>query len=144
MARKDALKKQREILLGRREALRQALLGNDNLLKELRQSSGGDTADMATDCNNGEISSQLIEVSHRELECIEEALRKMKDGNYGRCAACGCNIPAARLEALPFAIHCVNCQRAAESAGYEPNKVVDWSVILDQPNGGVDYSIKIN
>jgi DnaK suppressor protein len=144
MARKDIFKKQREILLSRREALRQALMGDDSLLTELRQSSGGDAADLASDSTKGEISSQLIEVSHRELEHIEEALQKMKDGNYGRCAACGCSIPVARLEALPFAIHCVDCQRAAEKAGYEPSKVVDWSLILDQPTGGVDYSIKIN
>jgi DnaK suppressor protein len=144
MARKDAFQKQREILLNRRQALRQALQGDESLLRELEQSSGGDSADLASDSTKGEISSQLIEVSHRELECIEQALQKMKDGKYGRCAACSRNIPVDRLEALPFAIYCVGCQRAAESAGVEPGKVVDWSLIIDQPNGGVDYSIKIN
>lgn len=119
-------------------------MGDDSLLRELEQSSGGDTADLASDSTKGEIGSQLIEVSHRELECIEQALQKMKEGNYGRCAACSRNIPANRLEALPFAIYCVDCQRAAETAGIEPGKVVDWSIIIDQSNGGMDYSIKIN
>lgn len=144
MARKDTFKKQREELIKRRSALLQALVGDNSLLVELQQNAGGDVADVASDCTKGEISSQLIEVSHRELENIDQALQKMKDGNYGLCAACNCGIPAARLEALPFAIYCVNCQRAAETAGYEPSKVVDWSIILDQPTGGVDYHFKIN
>jgi DnaK suppressor protein len=144
MARKDSFKKQREELMKRRAALLQALLGDDSMLRELQQNACGDVADVASDCTKGEISSQLIEVSHRELENIDMALQKMKDGTYGLCAACNCAIPAARLEALPFAIYCVNCQRAAETAGYEPSKVVDWSVILDQPSGAVDYNFKIN
>ncbi len=144
MARKDALKKQREILVLRRDALRQALLGDDSLLRELSQSSGGDAADIAAGSTNGEISSQLIEVSHRELENVETALQKIKDGTYGKCTACNANIPLARLEALPYAIYCVSCQRAAEKAGCEPSKVVDWSVILDPASLQTDYSFKIN
>jgi DnaK suppressor protein len=144
MARKDTFKKQRTELIKRRNVLLQTLLSKDSLFQELQQCANGDVADVASDCTKGEISSQLIEVSHRELESIDMALQKMKDGKYGLCAACNCSIPEARLEALPFAIYCVNCQRAAESAGYEANKVVDWSVILDQPTGTVDYSFKIN
>lgn len=131
MSRQTALKKLREILTLRHQALRQALVGDDSLLHELQQNSGGDVVDFACDSANGELSSQLAEVEHRELAAIENALQKMKDGTYGQCDACNRNIPLARLEALPYAAHCIDCKRAAEIAGIEPAKVVDWSIILD-------------
>ena len=85
MARKDSLKKMREILLQRRDALRQAISGDDSLLKELSQQSGGDVVDFASDSAFGELSSQLAEVENRELKFIELALQKMEAGTYGRC-----------------------------------------------------------
>lgn len=134
MARKDSLKKMREILTKRRDALRQAISGDDSLLQELRQQSGGDVVDFASDSAFGELSSQLAEVETRELKFIELALEKMKAGTYGNCDACNRNIPLARLQALPYATFCINCKRAAEKAGVEPGAVVDWSQILDNPD----------
>lgn len=49
-----------------------------------------------------------------ELEKLEEEVRaaisKLDAGTYGRCDGCGEPIPAARLEALPWATRCVDCQ----------------------------------
>ena len=38
---------------------------------------------------------------------VERALEKLDDGSYGRCDVCGRPIPAGRLEALPWAVLCV-------------------------------------
>jgi DnaK suppressor protein len=38
-------------------------------------------------------------------------------GNYGRCQHCGGKIPAARLDALPYADRCIDCQRQIERRG---------------------------
>ncbi|HET6516263.1 MAG TPA: TraR/DksA family transcriptional regulator [Thermodesulfovibrionales bacterium] len=52
---------------------------------------------------------------HREvLLKIDEALRKMKEGTYGTCEDCGEEINTARLEVLPFAIYCRDCQEKRE------------------------------
>ena len=131
MSRKKSLENMREILVQRRAALRQALAGDDSLLKELSQNSGGDEIDFALDCSHGEISSQLAEVESRELAYIENALKRFGDNTYGKCEACKSNIPLARLQALPYATFCINCKLKAEKAGFEPGMVVDWSVILD-------------
>lgn len=40
---------------------------------------------------------------------IDQALERIDDGSYGRCARCGEPIPAGRLEALPWADLCVPC-----------------------------------
>lgn len=122
----------KEILLQRRDALRQAIAGDDSMLKELSQNSGGgDEADFALDCYHGEISSQLAEVASKELSLVENALKQFNESSYGRCEACKSNIPLARLQALPYATFCINCKLKAEKAGIEPGAVVDWSVILE-------------
>jgi DnaK suppressor protein len=117
MARKDAMMNLRQILVRRRDALRQALAGDLSLLKELRQQNSGDVIDAALDTAQDEISSQLAEVESRELGSIEFALERMKKGDYGRCEGCNNAIPLARLQALPYATMCIQCQREAEKNG---------------------------
>lgn len=131
MSRNNSLQEMKEILIQRRNALRQALAGDDSLLKEMSQNSGGDEVDFAMDCSLGEISSQLAEVESRELQYVENALKQFDEGTYGQCEACKSNIPLARLQALPYATVCISCKLKAEKAGVEPNTVVDWSVILE-------------
>jgi RNA polymerase-binding protein DksA len=55
----------------------------------------------------------LHERTRRSLEGIEAALRRLDEGTYGRCTSCGREIPSERLEALPWAALCIDCQRAA-------------------------------
>jgi len=117
MARKDALVNLRVILVKRRDALRTALAGDLSLLKELRSESPGDVIDAAYDSAQDEISSQLAEVESRELANIENALERMKIGKYGQCEVCNGRIPMARLNALPYATMCIDCQRELERSG---------------------------
>jgi DnaK suppressor protein len=131
MARKDAMSGMREILIRRRDALRKALAGDLSLLKELREQSSGDVVDFALDSAQDEISSQLAEVESRELAHIEKALERMREGSYGICEGCNNSILAARLQALPYATFCIQCQREAEKQGLDTNRPADWSRILD-------------
>jgi DnaK suppressor protein len=53
--------------------------------------------------------------THREtLLKIDEALRKIDEGTYGKCEDCGEDISVERLKVLPFAIYCVDCQERRE------------------------------
>ena len=117
MSRKDAILSMRQVLVKRRDALRKALAGDLSLLKELRQQNSGDVIDAALDTAQDEISSQLAEVESRELGSIEVALERMRQGDYGRCDGCSQAIPLARLQALPYATTCIQCQREAEKNG---------------------------
>jgi DnaK suppressor protein len=47
------------------------------------------------------------------IEEIDAALHRIAEGTYGRCAHCGIEIPAERLEFRPFAAGCVACQSSA-------------------------------
>ena len=131
MARKEAVTNLRQILVRRRDALRRALAGDLSSLRELRQQTSGDMLDAAMDTAQDEISSQLAEVESRELTHIEIALERMRDGNYGLCEGCGEGIPMARLQALPYATMCIQCQREAEKAGNSLGSGANWQRILD-------------
>jgi len=142
MSRKNAILSMRQVLVTRRDALRKALAGDLSMLKELRAQASGDVVDAALDSVQDEISSQLAEVESRELSKIEYALDRMRIGQYGICEGCGCNIPMARLNALPYATYCIKCQREAERQGATSPADVDWSRLLDHPAGDADLSIR--
>jgi len=141
MSRKDAILNMRQVLIKRRDALRKALAGDLSLLKELKAQASGDVVDAALDSVQDEISSQLAEVESRELARIEYALERMRNGHYGTCEGCGCNIPMARLNALPYASYCIKCQREAERLGTGPSTDVDWSRLLDTPANDAEVTI---
>ncbi|MEN6498634.1 MAG: TraR/DksA family transcriptional regulator [Thermoguttaceae bacterium] len=140
--RKEAILNQHQILLKRRDALRKALAGDLSLLKELRAQTSGDVVDAALDSAQDEISSQLAEVESRELSRIENALERMRQGEYGVCEGCGCSIPIARLNALPYATLCIKCQRESEREGSGGRGDVDWSRLLE--SGAADTDLSIN
>jgi DnaK suppressor protein len=140
MSRKDSILKMRELLVKRRDALRKALAGDLSLLKQLREQTGGDVVDAALDAAQDEISSQLAEVESRELANIERALARMRSGSYGQCEGCNNKIPLARLNALPYATSCIECQRAAESGAGGGGANGDWSRVLDTGFADTDVS----
>ena len=45
---------------------------------------------------------------------IDAALKRIDDGTYGICTNRGEQIPVERLEALPYATLCIDCQRERE------------------------------
>jgi DnaK suppressor protein len=142
MARKDAAAKMREILIRRRDALRKALAGDLSGMNKLARQTGGDVVDAALDSAHDEIASQLAEVESRELALIEGALERMRQGTYGKCEHCGGSIPAARLQALPYAVLCIHCQQEAEEHGsmLSPDGKTHWGRIADSGAGDREVS----
>jgi DnaK suppressor protein len=49
-----------------------------------------------------------------ELQQIDTALRRMDDGSYGECLACGTAIEFPLLQAQPTALRCLDCQSQHE------------------------------
>jgi RNA polymerase-binding transcription factor DksA len=44
-----------------------------------------------------------------ELDEVEEAMKRVEDGSYGRCEACGNTLSAEELDAFPLARRCPAC-----------------------------------
>lgn len=51
----------------------------------------------------------LVNQLEETLAEVEGALRKLDEGTYGTCEACGKPISEARLEAMPSTKHCIDC-----------------------------------
>ena len=139
MARKDSILKLHALLVNRRDALRKALAGDLSLLKTLPEQTGGDVVDAALDAAQDEISSKMAEVESRELVQIEGAIERIRQGAYGQCDICSGKIPLARLNALPYALTCIECQRATETGGTNAADA-DWSRALETGIGDSEVS----
>ena len=71
-------------------------------------------ADMGTETFEREKDLSILEQVEAELADVEHALRRLDDGTYGTCEACGKPIPEERLEALPATRLCLEHQAEAE------------------------------
>jgi RNA polymerase-binding protein DksA len=61
-----------------------------------------------------EIDYTLTENSEQVHDEIDQALKRIEDGTYGTCDACGKEIPSERLEVYPWASLCIDDARKAE------------------------------
>jgi DnaK suppressor protein len=134
MARRDALLRLHKTLNGRRNELRKRL-GADlaQLGSQKFNTAAGDAADAAFDHTGEELSSQLAELEARELNQVERALLRLKQGTYGLCEVCSCKIPVARLNVLPYSTLCIKCQREAESDAdwLAERRNANWEAVSD-------------
>ena len=103
MKRSEIQLRMKQVLLRQRDALRRELEAEMALLGSNRDDPSGDDA-----------YSFEVEMESHELRAVENALDRIRDGSYGTCDECGENIALARLQALPIATLCINCQRKTE------------------------------
>lgn len=67
--------------------------------------------DLATDATEDILEESLLKVHRELLEKIDDALRRLGDGTYGRCIECGRSIGEEKLAAEPWQEYCENCNR---------------------------------
>ena len=72
-------------------------------------------ADVGTETFEREKDLALLENIEAELADVEHAIRRLDDGTYGTCEACGKPIGDDRLEAMPATRYCLADQAAAEN-----------------------------
>src|ERR1043165_8337110 len=121
--------KEREARERRQEVLHKMLIGKrQEIIKEIEESLGQsltedqqrrlesarDVGDQALMDLDRELGISLMEMRNRRRQAIDEALTRLNEGPYGICAECGVEISERRLEAVPFAKLCVECQSKEE------------------------------
>jgi len=112
----EELENIRSMLLERRKSLAGDV---ENLSTQALQNEGGShlpvhLADLGSDNFNKEMALGLVETEEQEIREIDDALQKIQDGTYGSCEECEQEIPTPRLEAIPYARHCIHCQQKLE------------------------------
>ncbi len=118
---KSDLNKFEKLLLKKREELTNQQKQYKELLDSTNKEASGDLssysyhmADQGTDNMEREKAFMFASKSGRLLYHIDEALRRLRKGEYGNCQSCGKQIGKARLEEVPHARLCIECKQAEE------------------------------
>jgi len=100
------------------QAKREELLKNIARTEEEGRAADDDpTVDLADKAANSYTKEFLFGQTNHEraqLQLIEEALGRLKDNSFGLCANCQAEVQQKRLEAVPWARHCIDCQEKQE------------------------------
>ena len=114
----DAARRYKDKLVAMREHLTNEIRQLDEAVR-LHERTPGDLSDVPS--HPADRDSEGIEtnvaVEHTEwqiLNQVDAALERIDQGNYGRCQDCGVEIPAERLDAVPYAPRCVPCEQKLE------------------------------
>lgn len=92
---------------GKLRALREVMPARDSDVKDAEEQSMEDFV--------RDMDVALMEMEFETLRRIDEALQRLSEGTYGVCASCEEKIAEARLQALPFATLCRDCQERQEA-----------------------------
>lgn len=107
---KDPLEKHRKRLLAKQEELLHDLSRNRQVTDESVDEQAQDMVDRATSAYTREFAFSLSESDRRTLLLIDQALLRLDQGTYGTCVHCQGHVQEKRLEAVPWARHCLECQ----------------------------------
>lgn len=110
MARAVNLKSVRKQLQTKRRELLEGVTRAREMGTLETESAAPDIADRATSAFVREFSFSLSENEGKMLRMIDEAIAHLDAGKFGQCVHCEQPIEAQRLQAIPWARHCIACQ----------------------------------
>jgi DnaK suppressor protein len=73
-----------------------------------------DVVDRASRSYEKELTFLTSAQRQERLQKVQQALRTLETGEYGLCIGCGGEINLKRLEAVPWAQYCIECQQKLE------------------------------
>jgi DnaK suppressor protein len=89
---------------------RELLSETARLEEEARGSGEAEVRDTTDDATTSQGTSEALEeegLASQTLIQVQDALKRIEAGAYGKCVACGRPIEAGRLEAVPWAAYCL-------------------------------------
>jgi RNA polymerase-binding transcription factor DksA len=109
-AQRKFLRESEKRLVERRAALIEAYHSAKGNTKASTAGGTEDYIDYAVSSYERDFSLSLTELERRQLLLVEDALRRVRAGEYGRCLNCGVSVPQRRLEVEAWARYCIPCQ----------------------------------
>src|SRR2546428_10315684 len=122
--RKDRLAYFKKRLVEKQRQLTEEVGRTALYVKDQEDDSIKDLGDQANTAYTREFFFELGNGDRRLLREVVMALQKIEDGSFGTCERCSEPIADKRLDALPFARHCIDCQRLV---GEEERMTAGWS-----------------
>jgi len=95
-------------------------IADDTLRKSQKEASGDISgysyhmADVATDTYDREFSLSLASSGRELLYELDDALKRIEEGVFGKCEGCELLIAKNRIKAVPSARYCIKCQEKEE------------------------------
>ncbi len=120
MLRRQATQYKKLLIKKREEVVNEIKLIARENLKSQKEASGDlssysfHMADMASDSYDREFSLNIASGEQEVVYEIDEALKRIEEGKYGKCLDCGKKIPSTRLKAVPHAKLCIQCKSKEE------------------------------
>lgn len=129
LSKKD-LQELKKRLLERKETILKKMRQYYEESQEVESNIAQDAIDRAESSYTKEFLLSLTDAEREQLSLINEALRRLARGNYGMCQSCGQPITKKRLEIVPWAPLCVECQQKKEKEEQEEKEVEREKEIL--------------
>ncbi len=104
----------RKRLLAKQQELLRLVTKSEQDGRQADEEITQDIADKAANSYTKEFLFHQSDDHRRLLQLVNEALGRLKDGSYGLCVACHEEVQQKRLEAVPWARHCIECQEKQE------------------------------
>ncbi len=101
-------------LLAKQEELLHTVTQSEQDGREADEEGTQDIADKAANAYTKEFLFHQSDDNRRILQLVSEALQRLNNGGYGLCVACHDEVQAKRLDAVPWARHCLECQQKQE------------------------------
>jgi DnaK suppressor protein len=111
---KKRMKHYQDLLVNKRRALTGVVHSNEDYEREFGLEVSQDPADIASNAYTKDLLFTQSTNERNILRLVEDALRRIEAGEYGFCTNCEKEIHEKRLEAVPWARHCVVCQDLQE------------------------------
>ncbi len=96
---------------------RETILQNLGLREQVHIEQTADEMDEVQASTARDLAIANLDRSARRLRRIDDALRRLETGEYGRCVNCEEEIGSKRLRAVPWAEFCLKCQEMADQGG---------------------------
>jgi DnaK suppressor protein len=119
MNKKD-MEKYRRLLEEKKAALSAEIAKTRSAEEETTEESTQDIADKAVSSYTREFLYSLTDGERHTLLHIDDAIGRIEDSTYGFCMNCGVAMTEKRLNAVPWAPYCLDCQELSEK-GMLPN-----------------------
>jgi DnaK suppressor protein len=104
----------RERLLQKKKQILEAYAKNKTYGMEADAEGAQDLADKASNSYTKEFLFSLSNSERETLQLVDEAIGRLGDKRFGTCAVCAGEVERKRLEAIPWARHCIACQEKQE------------------------------
>jgi len=101
-------------LLHKQQELVQAVARNEQDGRSADEEATQDIADKATNSYTKEFLFHQSNTDRTQLQLVIDALARIREGSFGECASCGEELNLKRLDAVPWASLCINCQEKVE------------------------------